>query len=121
MSLSLKCTTRMPVILEADQFKPWLSGSAGLEMLKPEIAAGSVQFPVEPTGQVLRVEGLRLPEYAANLRAPTLLSLYDTLSKSSRFTDMPPRRRATTPFAMSLPFACRFGTKGHPPPIRDFR
>jgi hypothetical protein len=25
----------MPVILEADQFKPWLSGSAGLEMLKP--------------------------------------------------------------------------------------
>jgi hypothetical protein len=25
----------MPVILEADQFEPWLSGSAGLKMLKP--------------------------------------------------------------------------------------
>ena len=26
---------RMPVILEADQFEPWLSGSAGVELLKP--------------------------------------------------------------------------------------
>jgi putative SOS response-associated peptidase YedK len=26
---------RMPVILESDQFQPWLSGNAGLEMLKP--------------------------------------------------------------------------------------
>src|SRR6266851_2963714 len=26
---------RMPVVLESDQFEPWLSGSAGLEMLKP--------------------------------------------------------------------------------------
>jgi putative SOS response-associated peptidase YedK len=26
---------RMPVILEADQFEPWLSGRAGLELLKP--------------------------------------------------------------------------------------
>jgi putative SOS response-associated peptidase YedK len=26
---------RMPVILEADQFKPWLSGRAGIELLKP--------------------------------------------------------------------------------------
>jgi putative SOS response-associated peptidase YedK len=26
---------RMPVILEADQFEPWLSGRAGGELLKP--------------------------------------------------------------------------------------
>jgi putative SOS response-associated peptidase YedK len=26
---------RMPVVLEPDQFEPWLSGSAGLELLKP--------------------------------------------------------------------------------------
>jgi putative SOS response-associated peptidase YedK len=26
---------RMPVILEADQFDPWLSGRAGIELLKP--------------------------------------------------------------------------------------
>jgi putative SOS response-associated peptidase YedK len=26
---------RMPIILEADQFEPWLSGRAGLELLKP--------------------------------------------------------------------------------------
>ena len=26
---------RMPVILEPDQFEPWLSGEAGVEMLKP--------------------------------------------------------------------------------------
>jgi putative SOS response-associated peptidase YedK len=25
----------MPVVLEPEQFEPWLSGSAGLEMLKP--------------------------------------------------------------------------------------
>jgi putative SOS response-associated peptidase YedK len=26
---------RMPVILEVDQFEPWLTGKAGVEMLKP--------------------------------------------------------------------------------------
>jgi putative SOS response-associated peptidase YedK len=26
---------RMPVILEADEFEPWLSGTAGAELLKP--------------------------------------------------------------------------------------
>jgi putative SOS response-associated peptidase YedK len=26
---------RMPVILEAHQFEPWLSGRAGVELLKP--------------------------------------------------------------------------------------
>jgi len=26
---------RMPIILEADQFEPWLTGRAGLELLKP--------------------------------------------------------------------------------------
>jgi len=26
---------RMPIILEADQFAPWLTGRAGLEVLKP--------------------------------------------------------------------------------------
>jgi putative SOS response-associated peptidase YedK len=26
---------RMPIILKPDQFEPWLSGKAGLEILKP--------------------------------------------------------------------------------------
>jgi putative SOS response-associated peptidase YedK len=37
---------RMPVILEVDQFEPWLSGSAGLEMLKPAANDVLQRWPV---------------------------------------------------------------------------
>jgi len=37
---------RMPVILEVDQFERWLSGSAGLEMLKPAANDVLQRWPV---------------------------------------------------------------------------
>jgi putative SOS response-associated peptidase YedK len=36
----------MPVILEADQFEPWLSGSAGVELLKPAANDVLQRWPV---------------------------------------------------------------------------
>ncbi len=37
---------RMPVILEPDQFEPWLSGQAGVEVLKPAADGVLRQWPV---------------------------------------------------------------------------
>ena len=37
---------RMPVILEPDQFEPWLSGEAGLEILKPAAENLLIKHPV---------------------------------------------------------------------------
>jgi putative SOS response-associated peptidase YedK len=37
---------RMPVILEADQFEPWLSGGAGVEILKPAANDVLQRWPV---------------------------------------------------------------------------
>ena len=53
---------RMPVILEPDQFEPWLSGGAGVEMLKP--AANDVlrRWPVSK-----RVNSSRAPADDATL------------------------------------------------------
>jgi putative SOS response-associated peptidase YedK len=37
---------RMPVILESDQFEPWLSGKAGFEALKPAAEDVLRRWPV---------------------------------------------------------------------------
>ncbi len=37
---------RMPVILEADQFEPWLSGRASIEVLKPAADDVLQKWPV---------------------------------------------------------------------------
>jgi len=37
---------RMPVILEPDQFEPWLAGSAGVELLKPAADDALQRWPV---------------------------------------------------------------------------
>lgn len=47
---------RMPVVLEPDQFEPWLSGEAGLEMMKPAGDDVLIRWPVSQ-----RVNGSRTP------------------------------------------------------------
>ena len=37
---------RMPVVLEPDQFEPWLSGNAGIELLKPAANDVLQRWPV---------------------------------------------------------------------------
>jgi putative SOS response-associated peptidase YedK len=37
---------RMPVVLEPDQFEPWFSGSAGVELLKPAANDVLQRWPV---------------------------------------------------------------------------
>jgi putative SOS response-associated peptidase YedK len=37
---------RMPVVLEPDQFEPWLSGGAGAELLKPAANDVLQRWPV---------------------------------------------------------------------------
>jgi len=48
---------RMPVILEPDQFEPWLSGEAGTEILKPATERLLVKLPVSK-----RVSSSRAPD-----------------------------------------------------------
>jgi putative SOS response-associated peptidase YedK len=36
----------MPVILEAEQFEPWLTGNAGVELLKPAAEDALQRWPV---------------------------------------------------------------------------
>jgi putative SOS response-associated peptidase YedK len=36
----------MPIVLEADQFEPWLTGRAGLELLKPAANDVLQRWPV---------------------------------------------------------------------------
>jgi putative SOS response-associated peptidase YedK len=56
---------RMPVILEANQFEPWLSGSAGLEMLKPAPNDVLQRWPVSK-----RVNSSRASDEDASLIDP---------------------------------------------------
>jgi putative SOS response-associated peptidase YedK len=37
---------RMPVILDSDQFEPWLTGAAGVELLKPAADDVLQRWPV---------------------------------------------------------------------------
>ena len=48
---------RMPVILEPDQFKSWLSGEAGLEILKPAAERLLVKQPVSKRVNSSRADG----------------------------------------------------------------
>ena len=40
-----KLHDRMPVIFEPEQFEPWLTGAAGLDILRPAAGAGWRAFP----------------------------------------------------------------------------
>ena len=48
---------RMPVILEADQFEPWLTGSAGVELLKPAANDMLQRWPVSKRVNSSRASG----------------------------------------------------------------
>jgi putative SOS response-associated peptidase YedK len=56
---------RMPVILTPDQFEPWLSREAGLEILKPAAECLLVKHPVSK-----RVSSSRTPDDDATLIEP---------------------------------------------------
>jgi putative SOS response-associated peptidase YedK len=56
---------RMPVILEADQFEPWLLGSAGVELLKPAANDVLQRWPVSK-----RVNSSRASDEDATLIDP---------------------------------------------------
>jgi putative SOS response-associated peptidase YedK len=55
----------MPVILEADQFEPWLSGRAGVEALKPSANDVLQRWPVSK-----RVNSSRASDDDATLIGP---------------------------------------------------
>ena len=44
--VAAKIHDRMPVLLSPDQFEPWLSGTAGIEILKPAADSMIVMRPV---------------------------------------------------------------------------
>jgi putative SOS response-associated peptidase YedK len=48
---------RMPVVLEPDQFEPWLSGKAGVEMMKPAAEDVLTTWPVSPRVNSSRAHG----------------------------------------------------------------
>ena len=56
---------RMPVILEADQFEPWLSERAGIELLKPAANDVLQRWPVSK-----RVNSSRASDEDATLIDP---------------------------------------------------
>jgi putative SOS response-associated peptidase YedK len=48
---------RMPVLLAEEDYEPWLSGNAGLELLKPAVENVLQKWPVSK-----RVNGSRAPD-----------------------------------------------------------
>ena len=58
---------RMPVVLEPDQFEPWLAGKAGLEMMKPAAEDVLTRWTVSPRVNSSRTSG----------DDPTLIEPYD--------------------------------------------
>ena len=56
---------RMPVVLEPDQFEPWLTGKAGVEILKPAASDLLQRWPVSK-----RVNSSRAPDVDPSLIDP---------------------------------------------------
>jgi putative SOS response-associated peptidase YedK len=59
---------RMPVLLAEDQFEPWLSGAAGVELLKPAPDDMLQRWPVSK-----RVNSSRAPSDDPTLIEPIVL------------------------------------------------